>query len=183
MIACGEPVETFTVAAIIRDMVATWEDGQPRCPMGINSGECGDFADLLLESLISAGRTEVVAIDSGDLVEDGAAADYWHVWIYFDGRHYDAEAPDGVEDWEQLPFFARWRRDASDAMTKRYVRRRRPEDEAKAFRGLARCMAKTQARISRELAQVKLARHLAMCNGCKIGPCGVGDALLITAWG
>lgn len=26
-----------------------------------------------------------------------------HVWIYFNGRHYDAEAPNGVAYWYELP--------------------------------------------------------------------------------
>jgi hypothetical protein len=26
-----------------------------------------------------------------------------HVWIYYNGKHYDAEAPNGVEKWYDLP--------------------------------------------------------------------------------
>ncbi len=29
-----------------------------------------------------------------------------HEWISFEGRHYDAGAPDGVAHWLELPFFA-----------------------------------------------------------------------------
>jgi hypothetical protein len=28
-----------------------------------------------------------------------------HAWVFFQGRHYDAETPDGVKDWRQLPAF------------------------------------------------------------------------------
>jgi len=28
-----------------------------------------------------------------------------HVWIYYNGKHYDAEASHGVDDWKDLPIF------------------------------------------------------------------------------
>jgi adenine-specific DNA methylase len=31
-----------------------------------------------------------------------------HSWIYFDGFHYDAETPKGVESWTSLPIFKMW---------------------------------------------------------------------------
>lgn len=31
-----------------------------------------------------------------------------HVWISTGGKHYDAEAPDGVQNFFDLPFFKRW---------------------------------------------------------------------------
>lgn len=31
-----------------------------------------------------------------------------HDWLYVDGRHYDAEAPEGVTQFADLPFFQRW---------------------------------------------------------------------------
>ena len=30
-----------------------------------------------------------------------------HVWIYYNGKHYDAEEPYGVNDWTQLPMIKR----------------------------------------------------------------------------
>jgi len=37
-----------------------------------------------------------------------------HTWIYFNGKHYDAEAPNGVEKWYDLPlnkkFFNRFKK-------------------------------------------------------------------------
>ena len=29
----------------------------------------------------------------------------YHFWFYFDGKHYDAECPEGVESFTELPFF------------------------------------------------------------------------------
>jgi len=31
-----------------------------------------------------------------------------HVWVFCDGKHYDAETPEGVTNWFQLPFFQRY---------------------------------------------------------------------------
>lgn len=30
-----------------------------------------------------------------------------HVWLVHEGRHYDSETPEGVDDWRDLPFFQR----------------------------------------------------------------------------
>lgn len=37
----------------------------------------------------------------------------WHEWIFdpLTERHHDAEAPGGVERWQDLPFFGGWRAD------------------------------------------------------------------------
>ncbi len=32
---------------------------------------------------------------------------YAHTWLACDGRHYDVECPEGVEDYRELPFFRR----------------------------------------------------------------------------
>ena len=32
-----------------------------------------------------------------------------HVWLYFRGRHYDAECPEGVNDFLDLPVYKRSR--------------------------------------------------------------------------
>ena len=54
---------------------------------------------------------ETVADRVGDdvdvhVLEDGARG-YAHTWLWADGRHYDAECVDGVEDYHELPFFRR----------------------------------------------------------------------------
>lgn len=40
------------------------------------------------------------------LVEDGGRG-WAHTWIMYQGRHYDAECVEGVEDHHDLPFFQR----------------------------------------------------------------------------
>jgi hypothetical protein len=40
-------------------------------------------------------------VDFSDFVADG------HEWVYYNGKHYDAEAPGGVKTMWDLPFFKR----------------------------------------------------------------------------
>lgn len=40
------------------------------------------------------------------ILEDGGRG-FAHTWIAVDGRHYDAECIEGVEDYTELPFFRR----------------------------------------------------------------------------
>lgn len=100
-----------TIAEIILRLVSTWDDGQPFDPYEINNGQCEDFAMALIEELggyreinkaCTKGLTEFDVCnftDFGDLPS--------HVWVWFDGKHYDAECPEGVEDWRKLPLFAK----------------------------------------------------------------------------
>ncbi|MGY3582267.1 hypothetical protein ACVIGB_000808 [Bradyrhizobium sp. USDA 4341] len=49
-------------------------------------------------------------LDWGDLdrlSEDAGFSGGTHVWLALNGRHYDAEAPEGVENFLELPFFQR----------------------------------------------------------------------------
>lgn len=54
---------------------------------------------------------ESVADELGDeyelqILEDGGRG-FVHTWIAWNGRHYDAERPEGVDDYHDLPFFTR----------------------------------------------------------------------------
>lgn len=97
----------------LRDAFET-EDGLSAT--AINSGLCADFADAItssfgMESAVfsiddlfddSGGLVTVSAPPPGtdwNLLERiGVPDDLSHSWILFDGRHYDAEAPDGVDN-------------------------------------------------------------------------------------
>lgn len=41
-----------------------------------------------------------------EILEDGGRG-FAHTWLWCDGRHYDAECIDGVDDYRDLPFFQR----------------------------------------------------------------------------
>lgn len=43
-----------------------------------------------------------------DVLTNVAQHEPGHVWIAVDGRHYDAESPDGVASFLDLNFFRRW---------------------------------------------------------------------------
>lgn len=104
---------------MIRELVlGDFFEGLP--PEEINCGFCVDFAEQLNAKLVDRGVLDGVLLDSGDL---GAGLRYGrgeHVWLWLRGRHYDAEAPEGVEDWRDLPFFKR-----------NYTKRVRRKDSAK----------------------------------------------------
>jgi len=59
----------------------------------INSGSCASVAERVFE------QVEGVRIYKG--------GDKDHVWIEYNGKHYDAEAPTGVDNYKDLPFFKR----------------------------------------------------------------------------
>jgi hypothetical protein len=66
----------------------------------INNGWCAEFAEDVLKEL--GGSPDGVTIH-----EDSELGnyDYSHTFLKFEGKFYDAEAPDGVEDWTRLPLF------------------------------------------------------------------------------
>ena len=64
-------------------------------PQEINSGNCDHFADVV----------QRLAKKQGILTS--WAEGYGHFWIFYNGKHYDAEAPEGVENWHLLPFYIR----------------------------------------------------------------------------
>lgn len=67
----------------------------PQCIdlIDINSGNCFDIADKVTDKL---SYVNVLKIGDND-----------HVWIEYNGIHYDAEAPSGVESFRDLPIFDR----------------------------------------------------------------------------
>jgi hypothetical protein len=59
----------------------------------INSGGCASVAKRVFNEV------------SGVRVYEAGDGD--HVWLYYEGKHYDAERPTGVDDPLELPFFRR----------------------------------------------------------------------------
>lgn len=89
-----------TMRSVIRSLIKKYGGD----PVHINSGDCHDFAEALLERMRKHDAYAAALVTAHDLcyVEYGA-----HSWVYYDGKHYDAEAPNGVSDWLKLPFFLR----------------------------------------------------------------------------
>lgn len=84
------------ICDLIKDLVTEYD----KSPYDINNGECEDFA---LEIIRRMGGY------SPDLT-DGAPNDMecklpGHYWIEYKGKYYDAECPQGVSKWQELPIF------------------------------------------------------------------------------
>lgn len=69
----------------------------PECETltGINEGNCGELAIAVFKD---------VDIDDLRILKVGH---FDHLWLEFNGMHFDAEAPSGVDDPFKLPFFER----------------------------------------------------------------------------
>jgi hypothetical protein len=61
-----------------------------------NTGFCDIYADKLSKLLPGSKQWSTE--------ESGPSGTLGHVWIEFKGKYYDAETPDGVVDWKQLPW-------------------------------------------------------------------------------
>ena len=91
----------------------------------INTGECGNFAEAVYEDLMKMGIETLLLDDAHfydcfgdeedlcdprefgsepppDFQEKGLGA---HRWIYYNGKHYDSESPEGVENLFDLNTF------------------------------------------------------------------------------
>lgn len=89
-------------------------------PTRINCGPCGLFAIDVLRSLRHRG-SRLREIDNDDRRMESLRPKILfgeelfpkapsHVWLFCDGRHFDAESPWGTEDPRDLPFFSRFLR-------------------------------------------------------------------------
>jgi hypothetical protein len=90
------------ISRIIRELVREWG----KSPYDINDGPCEEFAlEVMDQSGLPYGPPAWEIYEDST---DGVALP-GHVWIAHGGRSYDAEAPDGVDDWRDLPLFRRIR--------------------------------------------------------------------------
>jgi hypothetical protein len=86
----------------IRAIVGTFD------PIEINRGGCADIADIVWRMTKHVADVEITS----DEDEDGG--EYTHTFLKYDGRFFDAECPDGVDDWRDLPIYARQRAEGLD---------------------------------------------------------------------
>lgn len=131
-----------TVPEMIRKVHAEWLQKDPEATgKWINSGSCEDFANEVVDNLVELGALNVFTLESTDFVN--GSHDVWHVWIYCNGMHFDAECPDGEPDWECLPFFTRWWPNGAK-------RKFTLEDERRMLHVTAQMWIKTRLAIARE---------------------------------
>lgn len=101
-------------------------DGLVNCYKEINNGFCPEFAEEIVYDYLN-GEAEIISTD--DLMIDNnddlsniwdkellkikwntelppnISSEVYHVWIYSNGKHYDAECPEGVNNIFDLPLF------------------------------------------------------------------------------
>lgn len=66
-----------------------------KSPFKINDGRCSEFAN------------EFIKRCGGSVWETHHESDMSHTFVEHSGKFYDAESPNGVEHWSQLPLFKR----------------------------------------------------------------------------
>lgn len=88
------PEVSQNLLEVAEDLVA---EGECEDMEGVNDGYCRYVAE---EAYERSGLPDDV-----EILENGNRSS--HHFIEYDGQYYDAEAPEGVEDWRDLPFFER----------------------------------------------------------------------------
>lgn len=86
------------LAAVRETLLANPVSPRVETPRDINQHYCRYVAETVVE--------RVGDRDDVEVVEDGARG-FAHTWVVCDGRHYDAECVEGVDDYRALPFFRR----------------------------------------------------------------------------
>lgn len=86
------------ISTIIKGLISEWKIE----PYSINCGLCEDFAMTVINrmggysddlyELCTENFSEIIGLSS-------------HVWIFYKGKHFDAEVPKGVDDFLDLPIF------------------------------------------------------------------------------
>lgn len=69
-------------------------------PYDINNGLCGEFATTVIDKMKGISDEKCIPLVS---VDD----EITHCWVYYNGKHYDSEVPNGVDNWTELPLAKR----------------------------------------------------------------------------
>jgi len=99
----------MSITEEITKMVQTAKEKHNLSPREINNGLCEEFAMAVIERMGGySDNLEEVSTESFVNIESDEWANYpGHVWIYYGDKFYDAECPQGVNDWRELPIFRR----------------------------------------------------------------------------
>jgi len=78
-------------------------------PYEINNGYCEDFALDVIDFLENQFGHDKGLGDNATPIDDEDKLGFpGHYWIEYNGMCYDAECPNGVEDWRDLPIFVKY---------------------------------------------------------------------------
>ena len=118
------PLDPVAVTTVVEKIVAEWlcngtSHTSARCH--INMGPCADFAEEVVDALAEEIGDDVPAavMDSIDMDQLGwtVPTNEYHAFVVIAGVYYDAEAPNGVDNPLELPFFQErsWHREFYEA--------------------------------------------------------------------
>lgn len=100
------------MAQRISDVIREVLDEGDIPPKAVNRGECDPFAVEVVQRLDTE---DVWTMYTRELPEEDlhshkpdVSPEPIHTWVTDGTKHYDAECPDGVERWQELPIFQRW---------------------------------------------------------------------------
>ena len=124
-----ENLVNHAITQAINKWVAFYKQDEGMDPCDINTGECMNFAEAVYGDLIKQGIKVTILSDAyffdaygdeTDLVNPKKFGgiptfDYKriglpsHYWIYYNGKSYDSEAPNGVNNFFELPTIANFK--------------------------------------------------------------------------
>lgn len=92
----------LSITDAINALVEVYADIHSLNPYSINCGCCEEFANDLSEIVFNA-----IPTWGDELTDPGDDVDLYgdHCFVEYDGKYYDAECPEGVEDFRQIPCF------------------------------------------------------------------------------
>lgn len=94
-----------SVTEVVRSEIESWkkfEFATIESPEDINNGYCSQFAKSVKDTM---GNPDGLQIKSYGYT--GSYQSTAHKWVYYEGKHYDAECPEGVDEASKLPIFVR----------------------------------------------------------------------------
>jgi len=91
------------ITDIIKNLVSTWG----KTPYDINCGDCIEFTESIIEAM-GGDSDDLYELCTSNFDPEWLTGLPLHSWIFYKGRHYDAETPEGVDDWRGLSIFAKF---------------------------------------------------------------------------
>lgn len=99
------------ISKLISELIIEATNNLQCSPFDINRGSCEDVAEYVYDRVPRDFGIQILSTN-------GLAPKFrkilpGHVWIYYNGRHYDAERPYGVNNFMDLPLFSYYKTDLS----------------------------------------------------------------------
>ncbi len=101
----GDLEEGMTPQRAMRQVTAAMLADGYSSAYEINNGGCEEWANEVAALLANTTRPEDHAVETWETVF--GYADTSHVFLCIDGKFYDAECPEGVDDFTKLPLFSK----------------------------------------------------------------------------